>query len=589
MKVCCLGGSAGGPRYIGIPMVTSLISGVLRNLPRAALAPVLLWQRSKACPSGAWVHLVIDGEVAEIRQPRPSLPWAKRPSGLGLDRLRALVDALLEDSNPAGLVVTLRSLAASAAARTALRAELMRLRAAGRAVVVHLPEGGGVGELLIASAASRVLFGAETTFGPLGFQAGSLYWRGALDKLGVVADVHAQGTFKTAGENLALHEMSGPQREQLDRLLAVLHDELISALSEGRRVSKEVASRWIDRGLLSAEDALREGLADAIVHDDEALRSLDATPSEKDAKTVGAGDYLRRRGRKVFAPIRPRKAIAIIEGRGPIVARAPGGGNFCDAETMVELIEGASEAKQVAGVVLYLDTPGGGVLASEKIHRAVTRLAAKKPVVACFGGVSASGGYYVASGCHAIVARETTVTGSIGVVAARLLTGPLLERLGVRSEVVTKGAHADMMRATRAFSEEERSIFRAELERAYRRFLSLVADGRKKSVEEIEPLAGGRVWAGRDALERGLVDRIGGLEEALAEVRSRARLDKDATQPVLWRPPGRQMLGVLLDLLPGGASLRTHLAPLASLSEVALALSTNREPILALGWLWPSP
>jgi protease-4 len=570
-------------------MVTSVISGLLRNIPRAALAPLRLWQRARACPEGAWVHLVIDGEVAEIRQPRASLPWSKRPAGLGLDRLHALVDALLEDRAPTGLLVTLRGLAASAAARTALRAELLRLRAAGKRVVVHLPDGGSVGELLIASSASRVLLGAQTTFGPLGFQAGSLYWRGALDKIGLVADIHAQGDFKTAGENLARSDMSGPQREQLDRLLAVLHDELIGALSEGRRVSREVAAGWIDRGLLSSEDALREGLADAVIHDDEALRALDGVFSEKDAKTVGAGAYLRHRGRRVFATLRPQKAIAIIEGRGPIVARSPGGGNFCDAEALVKLIDGAAEAQEVAGVVVYLDTPGGGVLASEKIHRAVSRLAAKKPVVACFGGVAASGGYYVAAGCHAIVARETTVTGSIGVVAARLLTGPLLERLGVRSEVVTRGAHADMLRPTRSFDEAEHSIFRAELERAYRRFLSLVADGRKRPLDEIEPLAGGRVWSGRDAHARGLVDRIGGLEEALDEVRTRARLTRDTSQPVLWRPPGRQALGLLFDLLPGGASLRSALAPLAPLSEMAQALASTREPVLALGWMWPSP
>jgi protease-4 len=570
-------------------MVTSVISGLLRNVPRAALAPLRLWQRSRACPRGAWVHLAVEGEVSEIRQPRPSLPWSKRPSGLGLDRLHALVDALLDDPAPAGLLVTLRGLSASAAARTAFRAELLRLRAAGKKVVVHLPEGGSVGELLLASAASRLIVGAQTTFGPLGFQAGALYWRDALDRIGLVADIHAQGDYKTAGENLALSSMSAPQREQLDRLLSVLHDELVGALAEGRRVRREVASGWIDRGLLSAEDALREGLADAVLHDDEVLRSLEDPPSEKDATTVGAGAYLSRRGPRIFAPIRPRKAIAIIEGRGPIVPRSPGGGAFCDAEATVKLIEGAAEAPEVAGVVLYLDTPGGGVLASEKIHRAVTRLAEKKPVVACFGGVAASGGYYVASGCHAIVARETTVTGSIGVVAARVLTGPLLERLGVRSEVVTRGAHADMLRSTRPFDEAERSIFRAELERAYRRFLSLVADGRKRALEEIEPLAGGRVWSGRDALERGLVDRLGGLEEALDEVRSRARLTRDGSQPVLWRPPGRHALGVLMELLPGGAALRSALAPVASLPELGLALASTREPVLALSWLWPSP
>ncbi|MCS6900444.1 MAG: signal peptide peptidase SppA [Myxococcales bacterium] len=570
-------------------MVTSVISGFLYNVPRVALAPLRLWRRSRACPRGAWVHLVVEGEVSEIRRPQPLLLWSRRPLGLGLDRLHALVDSLLDDPAPAGLLVTIRRLSASAAARTAFRSELLRLRAANKRVVVHLPEGGSVGELLLASAASRLIVGAQTTFGPLGFQAGALYWRNALDRVGLVADIHTQGDYKTAGENLALSAMSEPQREQLNRLLTVLHEELVGALADGRRVSREVAAGWIDRGLLSSEDALREGLVDAVLHDDEVLRFLEDSPSEKDAITVGAGTYLSRRSPRMFGPIYPRKTIAILEGCGPIVPRSPGVGAFFDAETTVQLIEKAAEANQVAGVVLYLDTPGGGILASEKIHRAVTRLAEKKPVVACFGGIAASGGYYVASGCHAIVARETTVTGSIGVVAARVLTGPLLERLGVRSEVVTRGAHADMLRSTRPFSDAERVIFRAELERAYHRFLSLVADGRKRALAEIEPLAGGRIWSGQDALARGLVDRIGGLEEALEEVRSRARLTREDAQPVLWRPSGRHALGRLLELLPVGASLQTVLDTVAPLPELALALASNREPVLALGWLWPSP
>jgi protease-4 len=567
-------------------MVTSLIAGLLRNVPRAVAAPVVLWRRARACPVGGWVHLVLDGEVTEVRAAMPRAPWARRPSGLALDRLHALVDALIEDPRPAGLLLTIRSMRASAASRTTLRAELLRLKAAGKAVVVHLPEGGSVGELLVASAATRVLLGVGATLGPLGFQAGALYWRGALDRAGIEVDIHAQGDFKTAGENLARSGMSGPQREQLDRLLEVLHEELIDALRDGRRVPRETAVRWIDRALLSPEEALREGLVDAVVHDDEALRSLEATPLEKDASTAPAGAYLGRRVREVFAPLRSRKHIAVLTGRGPIVARAPGGGAFLDAEEMVKQIDALRQADRVAGVVLLLDTPGGGVLASEKIHRALAQLAAKKPVVACFGGVSASGGYYIASACHAIVARETTVTGSIGVVAARFLVGPLLERFGIKPEVVTRGAHADMLRPTRPFNDEERVIFRSELERAYRRFLDLVAEGRKRPVQEIEPLAGGRVWAGRDAAARGLVDRIGGLEEALDEVRSRTGLTKTSSRVVLWRPSRRPGLLALLEWLPGGASLRAALPAPQHLPELGLALASSREPVLALGWPW---
>jgi protease-4 len=214
----------------------------------------------------------------------------------------------------------------------------------------------------------------------------------------------------------------------------------------------------------------------------------------------------------------------------------------------------------------------------------VAQLAKKKPVVACFGGVSASGGYYVASACHSIVARETTITGSIGVVATRLLTGKLLDRIGVHSDVVVRGAHADMLRSSRPFDEAEQAIFRAELDRAYRRFLELVAAGRKRTVEQIKPLAGGRVWSGVDAHENGLVDRLGGLDVALDEVRARAGKEARGAQVVLFGPRPRLSLGTLLGLLPGARAL----APaLRSWAEMAQVLGETREPLLALGWLWP--
>ena len=168
-----------------------------------------------------------------------------------------------------------------------------------------------------------------------------------------------------------------------------------------------------------------------------------------------------------------------------------------------------------------LDSPGGGVTASDRIYHSVGLLAKKKPVIASFAGVSASGGYYIAAAAHAIVAQPTTITGSIGVVAARFVIGPLLAKLGLSPQVVTRGAHADMLDISRPFSDDERRIFDAELERTYKDFVALVAAGRKKTADDILPLAGGRVWTGRDALERGLVDRLGGFEVAVEEAKTR--------------------------------------------------------------------
>jgi protease-4 len=558
-------------------MLLRALIALIANVFRLVLAPVTLLRRARAAPPGAFVHLVVDGALVATAVPASRLPWAAKARGLPIDRVRALVDELIADPRPAGLLVTIKTLSAAPAHRTALRAELARLRAAGRRVVLHLPYGGSTPELLLASAADRVLVGAETMIGPLGFRSGTMYFRAALDRVGLVPDVHAEGQYKSAGEPLMRDTMSDAQAEQSGRLLDVLHDELVTALVDGRGLTREAAIAFLDRGIVTASALVEAKVADLAVHDDDVAHQLGPTRVEKAARIVPARRYLLRRAARLFYRVLPRPRIAVLELHGPIVERSPMNiGDVCEAERIVPMIDALADMPFVPAVVLHVDSPGGGVLASEKIHRAVARLAAKKPVVACFGGVAASGGYYVSAPAACIVAAPTTITGSIGVVAARVLVGPLLARLGITPQVVTRGAHADMLSMVRPFDDAEKAAFDGELDRAYRRFLSLVAEGRHRTEDEIRPLAGGRVWAGRDALEHGLVDRLGGLDVALAEARSRAGFpDAEAlliARPSLRPPP-------LLRLLRASALESLGLGPAIDLANVTLG---TRERVWAL-------
>lgn len=565
-------------------MLLVLLLRLVGNLLRVVFFPLVLLRRHRASPKDGWVHLELDGAVLEMAPPRSFLPWAPRPTGMPLQRLRELVTAMLEDPRPAGLLVTVRSFSASPAQRTAIAAELARLRAGKKRVVVHLPFGGSTPELALVAAADRVLLGATTTLGPLGFRSIAVYLRRALDHVGLVPDVHAEGAYKTAGEPISRDEMSLAQAEQVGRLLDVFSDELVSALVSGRGMTREAAVALLDRGLVSAADAVSLGLVDAVVHDDEAVHVLDGERTEHPARTVSAGSYLRRRKATVLRRVLPPRAIAVVELHGPIVERAgPAMSRACEAERVTKLLALAEKHPRIAAVVLHVDSPGGGVLASEKIHRAVARLAEKKPVIACFGSVSASGGYYVSAPAHAIVAQPTTITGSIGVVAARVLVGPLLERIGVTPAVVKRGAHADMMSPHRPFDDEERALFADELDRSYDRFLSLVADGRKKSKDEVRALAEGRVWAGVDALQNGLVDRLGGLEVAVEEARRRLGPLGAGVEPALLAPPVPLRPPPLLPLLAGGTAEALGLGPAVELASLAMS---TRERVLAF-WLGP--
>ncbi len=551
-------------------MILSIVARAVAWSLLLPLAPLVLLRRWLAAPRGGWVHLGLDGEVVEVAPPRPLLSLGPPSRGLSLERLRELVDAMSVDPRPRGLLLTVRSLSASAAHRTAVVRELSRLRAAGKEVVLHLPSGGATGELSLARGASRVLVGRETSLGPLGVRAVGVYLRRALDQAGLMPDVHAVGAFKSAGEPLTREGPSDAQRAQTSRMLDVLHDDLVAGLAAARRLERAEVERALDAGLLGADDLVARGLADAVCHDDEALSMLEGERASAPARAVGAGRYLARRRRRATVRVLPRPVVAVVAVDGAITERGPAGAS---AERLVGQLELALSHPRVGALVLAVDSPGGGVLASEKIHRAVARVAEKKPVIAAFGGVAASGGYYVSAPAHVIVAERTSITGSIGVVAARVVAGPLLARLGVDVHVEKRGAHADLLLPHRPFDDDEQALFSAELSRAYDRFVSLVAEGRRLTTDAVRELAGGRVWMGVDARERGLVDREGGLATAIEEARARMgpRGARAVVRSLAPRPP--VSLPSLRALLRGDE---------ARLFDLARTVLGSRERVLAL-------
>jgi protease IV len=570
------------------PMLIGLLYSLLRNLVILVVSPLLWLRRKKAAPKGGWVWVKLEGTVQEIAHPRPWFTLDQQPRVFSLTWLRKLVKAVIEDPHPVGVVISVENLRASAAHRTAIVNELNKLRDAGREVVIHLPRGGSSGPLLLACAASRFLIGTRSTLGPLGFTLGGTYTRKALDQLGIIPDIHAQGHYKTAGEGLVRTSMSSGQREQLGRMLDVLFEELVGALARGRKTTPEQAKAWLDKGLCSAEDAVKIGLADQAIHDDELFHWLGKERSETPADYVDASDYVSRRTRKIFKGLLPRPHIAVVEVHGAIVEHSmvPMEGMAAD-DTIVKLLKTVREDPTVMGLVLHVDSPGGGVLASDKIHRAVAKVAEKKPVVACMGSVAASGGYYVSAPAHEIVAEPTTITGSIGVVAARVVAGPLLAKLGVHVETLVRGARADLLDATRSMREDERLEFDAFLEQSYQDFIQIVAKGRHRDPADILPLAGGRVWMGKDALENGLVDALGGIDLAIEKVRQRIGPLGKFAEVSLIMPP-RQMRINPMSLLRMNASLKAAADSLGfgpALQTVLAFLGTN-DPLMALWMPW---
>jgi protease-4 len=540
-------------------------------LVRLLFYPLLWLRRSRAALPSGWVALELKGAVEDIAAPRRFWERRRHPS-MSLHALNDLARELALDPRARGLVVTIQDARFGMATATSLRQIFARIREADRAVLVYLPYGGGTKECFVAFAGTEVLVGPQATLSPVGFAVTTTYLRQALAKAGVVPEVLARGRYKSAGESLVRDTMSEPQREQLEALVELFYRRLVEAMASGRRMNEARAKELVDRAPYMGADAVNAGLADAAVYDDGLLERLSPSGSKG---LVPAARFLERRGLRLGA-LRPAGVIGVIRVHGAIVHAGAAPWMTATDDRVMSAIRRAREDTRVLGVLLHIDSPGGSALASDRMHHELARLAKEKPLVACMANVAASGGYYVAAAAHAIVAQPTTITGSIGVVAARLVLEPLLARLGVSTEVVKRGAHADLARPTRPLTPEEREVLEREIEGVYRAFVGVVAEGRRKSVEEIEALAQGRVWSGADAHARGLVDELGGFDKALDLVRARVGKGGERAEPVVIRPARRPVSREERDLGRAAASFEWLAGENSILGALAFARSRER-------------
>jgi len=515
-----------------------LLIALLSNLFLLLFLPLRLLRRAFAFRRGGYVFVDVDARVVDHAPPKPPLieRWTRpqRPV-LTIVSLQELARLLIADRRMKGLVVRVRSLSGGPSVIAAFRDVLVQLREAGKEVVVHAPMGADSAVMFLASAAKRIVVGPETHVAPLGYAAEMQFIKRTLDRLGVEPQVFARGTYKSAAEPLVREDMSPPQREQLEAILDSRHNLLVEALSERCGGDRSKAAQWIDEGPYRAVQAKELGLVDHVAYDDE-LDALLGAPEGQSARLVPFQRYLRLKRPTQWRPVFGKPVIGLIEVHGPIVSDVRFSmGAAAAEEPITRAIRVARLDPRVRAVVLHIDSPGGSALASDRIHHEVERLAAEKPVVAYFSNVAASGGYYIAAPARSIIARPQTVTGSIGVVATHFVLRGLLDKLGVTTDVVKRGARADMNSLARPLEESERAIIESEIDAFYSTFLGVVARGRKRSVEDIEKLAQGRVYSGIDAHARGLVDELGGVDLALKRATEMA--GDPRLEPVIIDPP----------------------------------------------------
>lgn len=425
-----------------------------------------------------------------------------------------------------------------------IRDAVADFRASGKPAYAFM-EYGADKELYIASACEKVYIAPIGDLYINGLAAEAMFFRGSLDKLGVYPDVYQIGKYKNAPDSYTRKEMTPEHREVVNALLDDTFNRYVETVAKDRNKSVEEVRALIDNAPINARQAQEAGLVDGALYREQVEGEIKKRLGYKDdekLQTVAQSKYKKISADSVGLNKGERVAVVYATGiisPGKSDDGSMGGEQMAGSDTLVKAINDARDDEAIKAIVIRVDSPGGSIYPSDMIWNAVESAKQKKPVVISMGDVAASGGYYISMGANKIVAQPSTITGSIGVFAGKPVIKEFYDWIGVSAEYVLRGKHAGMFRETEKFTDEERAKFVQVIDHFYwGEFIPKVAKGRGRDTEYVNSVAQGRVWTGRQAKERGLVDEFGGLERAIQIAKELANLpaDKDVRRVVYPAP-----------------------------------------------------
>lgn len=411
---------------------------------------------------------------------------------------------------------------AGMAALEELRSALVNFRKSGKAVVAFL-EAPGNGGYYLATAADKIYLSSYhgATYQMFGLTSQQFFLKDILEKLGVNVQLIRHGKYKSAGEMFIRSGSSAENREQYQAMVDASWKTFSSAVAQERGISEEQFNDIIDNlRLVLPEDFLKYGLVDELMDREtlvNKLCTLAQVNGRENLHLVALPDYVQAR----LNALPGRANVAVLFAEGDIVE---GKGPNLSADSFVQVIDALRKDNSVKAVVLRVNSPGGSVMASEKIRRELDLLGSEKPLVASYGDYAASGGYWISCGCSRIFADATTLTGSIGVFSMIPDFSKVAGKIGVGVESISSNKHGDLLSLMRPFDAQETAYMQASVEDIYERFVNLVASSRGMEPARVDEIAQGRVWTGSDALEIGLVDELGTLKDAIVYAASQAGL-----------------------------------------------------------------
>ena len=530
-----------------------VVLGIAAILSMAGFALLYIaFGRPPNVPSNATLVLRVGGDLSEMA-PADVVGYLR---GVRAPTVRSFVDSLRKakvDSRIRAVLVKPAGFSSPYWGKVQeLRDAMLDFRKSGKPLYAYL-EYGGDREYYLATAADQVYLMPSTSLDLTGVATYELFLKGTLDKIGAIPDLHRIGDYKTAVNTFTESGYTAAHKEMDEALNRDLFNQIVGGIAAGRKKDEAEIRQLIDQGPFLPEDALRAGLVDDLQYEDQVNTKLQG-PGEP--RQIDGDDYARVSGTSLGLNRGPR--LAIIYAAGTITSGKSGydpvNGAVIGSETLIEYIRQARRDGRVRGIVLRIDSPGGSATASDAVWREL--MIAKneredRPIVASMSDLAASGGYYIALPAQLIVAQPSTLTGSIGIFGGKIVTGGVYEKLGARIESTSIGKHAEIESPVRRYTPDEVKKLDEQLQAFYDQFVEKVATSRRRTPEQVDAMAQGRVWTGQQAKERGLVDALGGLDRAIELTKERAKIPASSGVELVVYPPRKSFFEVLSDQFNG--------------------------------------
>jgi protease IV len=506
---------------------------------------------------GSIVVVRLEGELPEKAPPEIPLPMFESQTPMTVRDVWEVFKRAASDSRVKAVIVEPRGLMVGWAKLQEIHEQIEQFKKTGKPVISYLRSPGGR-EYYLATATDRIYLTPEDSLDLKGLRVEAVFLKNTFDKLGIKFDVIHAGKYKDAGDMLTQTQMSPETREVLNQILDQFYGNLTDTIAAGRKKKPEDVRAAIDRGPFMANEAVANGLVDSLRYSEQAAEELKGRLKQTDIKLISSKSYLKA------APISTgvTRRIALVVGEGEIT-RGSGNESASDegftSTAFLKLLKQVEDDSSVKGVILRVDSPGGDGVASDDILHEVKNLSKKKPLVISMSDLAASGGYFVSLSGDPIVAYPNTITGSIGVLFARISLHGLYDKIGLNKQLLTRGRYADLDSDYVALNDDERQKIESQIQAFYRDFVKRVADGRKRSYDQVEPLAQGRVWLGAQAKQNGLVDELGGLDRAVELVRRRANFSASDRIVLVPYPGKRSILDMLFNRSEDSAAVETKL------------------------------